>query len=291
VAGGLARARGARPGRQRGERLVAGGRPRPLRGGRAVGDRRAVGTSASAVAALAAYDTPRSRSAFATPLTSVDRALRRATAGRWPAPLALLTLALVALAGCAGARLGDVDATWLGVVQLVPSVVCITATAILADLALARPDPDEHRASSAPAAALALVAALDVRPPRRLEVDLVLCGAGDAEALGMRHHVRAHPTTAERIAVLQLEPCSPDVATRGGPVLSLAFHPDLVGAAVDAGFAPAPTRGWTGAVAARRAHWPAVAVGGGEPEPVDATVERCIALVRRLDAALAGRTT
>lgn len=238
----------------------------------------------------AAYDAPRSPSPFAAPLAALDRALRRATAGRWPAPLALLTLALVALAGCAGARLGGVEATWLGVVQLVPSVVCITATAILADLGLARPDLGDHRAASAPAAALALVAALDARPPRRLEVDVVLCGAGDAEALGMRHHVRAHPAAPERIAVVHLGPCSADVATRGGPVLSLAFHPDLVGAARDAGFRPHADRGWSGAVAARRAGWPAVALGGGEPEDPQATADRCVALVRRLDAALAGRT-
>jgi hypothetical protein len=242
----------------------------------------------------AAYDAPLRPSPFAGPLVRLDGALRRATRGRWPSPLGLLTLALLAIAGCAGARLAGVDAQWLGAVQLVPTVVCIAATAILADLAFAAPDLTDHRASSAAAAALALVAALDARPPRRLEVDLVLAGAGDAQALGLRRHIAARRKTAvpERLAVLHLEPCGagePIAWRRDGPLLSLALHPELVAAASEAGFRPVEGRGLTGALAARRARWPAVAVGrdgSGETSAaaLDDTVERCLALVRNLDA-------
>jgi hypothetical protein len=255
------------------------------------------GTAPVRLIVTAAYDAPRRPSPFAAPLTRVDRTLRGATRGRWPSPRALLALALVALAGCAGARLAGVDAQWLGALQLVPSVVCIAATAILADLAFGRPDLSDHRASSAPAAALALVAALDARPPRRLEVDLVLAGAGDAEALGLRRHIAARrkSTVPERVAVLHLEPCGagdPIAWRRDGPALSLALHPDLVAAAAEAGFRPIDGRGLTGALSARRARWPAVAVGrDGAGETTDAalddTVERCLALVRQLDARIA----
>jgi hypothetical protein len=254
----------------------------------------------------AAYDAPRAPSGLGAPLGRLDRGLRRATRGVWPSPLGLLTLALIALAGCAGARLGGIEDTWLGALQLVPTVVCIVAVALLAELALSPAAEADNLTASAPAAALAVTAALDRRPPRRLEVDLVLAGAGDAQALGMRRHVRGHrgQIRAEEIAVLHLEPCGagdPRAWRRDGPLLTLRLHPDLVAAAEEAGFAPFDGRGTTGALAARRARWPAVAVGrlqagraadaGVDEGALEDTVERCVALVRRLDARLAGRSS
>jgi hypothetical protein len=253
----------------------------------------------------AAYDAPRGRSGFAGPLSRVDGVLRRATRGWWPSPLALVALALLVLTACAGARLAGEEATWLGAIQLVPSIVCITAAAVLAELALAEPARGANRASSAPAAALALVAELDRRPPRRLEVDVVLAGAGDARAAGMRAHVRAHrkDIRPEGVAVVHLEPCgagTPRAWRREGPLLSVALHPALVGAALAAGFEPHAGRALSGALAARRAGWPTVAVGrlddrGAVPGDLDEpdlrdTVTRCLDLVRRLDADLAGRS-
>lgn len=252
----------------------------------------------------AAYDAPRARTWFAAPLAGLDAALRRATGGRWPSGLGLVTLALAALAACAGARLGGIEAQWLGIVQLVPAVVVLGATALLADLAFAPVDRAPNRASSAPAAALALVDALDRRPPRRLEVDVVLAGAGGAQALGMRGYIaaRRRALRPEQVAVLHLEPCGagePRVWRRDGPGLSLALHPQLVEAAERAGFEPYAGRGVTGALAARRARLPAVAVGRlgdgdvppGEVEAdaLEDTVRRCLELVRALDAAVARR--
>jgi hypothetical protein len=263
------------------------------------------GTAPVRLVVTAAYDAPRARSGFAAPLARLDHVLRRATRGWWPAPLAVVALSLLVLAGCAGARLGGVEATWLGAVQLLPSVVCIAATAILAELALAEPAGGANLAASAPAAALALVAELDRRPARRLEVDVVLAGAGDARAAGMRRHVRSRRRVVrpEELAVLHLEPCgagTPRAWRREGPLLSLKLHPSLVEAALEAGFEPHTGRALSGALAARRAGWPAVAVGrldgrGAAPaalQPADLrdTVERCLALVRGLDAGLARRS-
>ena len=248
----------------------------------------------------AAYDAPRGRAGLTAPFGRVDGALRRLLRGRWPSPLALLTLALAALTACAGVRLAEADPAWLGAVQLLPTIVCITATALLAEVALAVPAEDDNPASSAPAAALALVAALDRRPPRRLEVDVLLAGAGDARAAGMRRYVAARrkAIAPERVAVLHLEPCGagdPVVWRRDGPLFSLSLHPDLVAAAEEAGFAPHTGRGTTGAYVARTARWPAVAVGrlpaadGLETDTLDDTVERALALIRHLDARVAGR--
>ena len=264
------------------------------------------GTAPVRLLVTAAYDAPRSRAGFTAPLSRIDSALRRATRGRWPSGLALLTLALVALAACAGARLGDIEQTWLGAVQLLPTVVCIAATAVLADLALAPATDSENLASSAPAAAIALVAALDARPPRRLEVDVVLAGASDARAAGIRRFVRARrkEVRAEEVAVVHLEPCGagePRAWRRDGPILSLALHPDLVASAEEAGLQPYAGRGTSGAYVARRARWPAVALGRLDErdrtpdelaaDAVEDTVQRALTVIRRLDARLAGRTS
>jgi hypothetical protein len=261
------------------------------------------GTAPVRLLITAAYDAPRSRSGVGAPVARLDAALRRASRGRWPSPLGLLTLALAALCACAGARLAGIDESWLGAVQLVPTVVCLGATALLADLSFAPPVDAANPAASAPAAALALVRELDRRPPRRLEVDVVFAGAGDARAAGMRRFVAARRKTLrpEELAVLHFEPSGagePRAWRRDGPLLSVGLHPDLVSAGEQAGFAPYAGRGTTGAYVARGARWPAVAVGrldGSERVPDEAdpaalgdTVERAVALVRRLDARLAG---
>jgi hypothetical protein len=247
----------------------------------------------------AAYDAPRRPGALAAPLRRPDAALRRATGGWWPAPLGLLALALLALAACAGARAAGVEAAWLGAAQVVPTLACVVAIAVLAEAAVAPPERGANRTASAPAAALALAAALDREPPRHLAVDVVLAGAGSAMARGMRRHVRALARAGrpEDVAVLHLEPCgagAPVAWRRDGPLVALALHPQLVAAATAAGFGPHLGRGVTGALVARRAGRPAVAVGrlgadGAAPGALDAaalrdTVARCLALVRRLDA-------
>jgi len=250
----------------------------------------------------AAYDAPRAHTPFVRPLARLDGWLQRRTGGWWPHPLALLALSLVALAGCAGARLGEVDAPVLGAVQLVPTVVCIGAIAVLADLALARPHRGANVHASAAAVALALVEALDERPPRRLAVDLVLAGAGEGPALGMRRYVRSRrrAVKAEEVAVLHLAPCgagAPVAWRRGGPLVALAFHPQMARVAEATGV----SRAITGAVVARRARWPAIALGalderGQAPEVLDpAALDGVLAaarrLVARLDAELAGRSS
>lgn len=256
----------------------------------------------------AAYDAPRGG--------VLRRALLARIGARAPGPRALLAL-LVALALVAAAARLFAEATWIGVLQLVPTVALLIAFAGLADAALARPSPGASDASAV-AVALALLAALQRSPPGRLGVELVLAGAGGGPALGMRHHVRERRRSgvrAEEVAVLHLEPCgrgTPRWWTRDGPLLPLAFHPRLravtrraAGQEAYLRAAPHAGHGVTGAYAARARGWPAIAIGcldprghvpgrgrpGDTPDAVDpaamqAALELCLALVDELDADL-----
>lgn len=252
----------------------------------------------------AAYDAPRSMTGSLRAGARLDAAVRRLLGGRWPHPLAVVALALVAIAGCAVARLAGVESSALGAVQLVPTVACIVAVALLADAAFGRPTPGASANASAAAAALSLAATLDRRPPSNLAVDVVLAGASDGLGLGLRAHVRAHrrELRPEQVAVLQLEPCgtgTPHVWSHDGPLFALALHPRLV--ALAEGIAPRHRGHGYGAYRARQARWPAIALGAlpsrarlrdDDAEHLDvaairATVEVALRLVARLDADLA----
>ena len=261
----------------------------------------------------APYDAPRAMTGLVRAGARADAAVRRALRGRWPHPLALLALALVAITGCAIARLAGVESDALGAVQLVPTAACIVAVALLADMAFGRPAPGASAHASAAAAALSIAATLDRRPPRNLAVDVVLAGASDGPSLGMRSHVRLHrgELRAEQVAVLHLEPCgggTPHVWSHQGPLLALRLHPRLV--ALADGLAPLHRgHGIGGAYRARQARWPAIAVGcldergrppgerlrddaTADPAAIRRTVDVALRLVARLDADLAsGRSS
>jgi hypothetical protein len=217
----------------------------------------------------AAYDTPRGQAATL-------RLGARLLGERAPHPLALLTLALVTLTGCAIARVAGADqTTLLGAIQLVPTVACIVATAMLTDAALSKPADGD---ASAVDTVLKLVRTLDRMPPRNLAVDVVLAGASDGPSLGMRSYVRTQAVNPEEVAVLHLEPSEPDVWTHEGPLIAWALHPRLVE------LAQAPTHkrhAMSGAYRARQRRWPAIAIG--------ASPERALQLVARLDADLGKR--
>ncbi|UTI66025.1 hypothetical protein NBH00_07410 [Paraconexibacter antarcticus] len=271
----------------------------------------------------AALDTPRGGLLDGDGLVSraVGR-LRRRLGGRLPGRYGLLLLALVATAAGAGARLAGGDSTVLGVAQLAACVPLLVLIALLADAATVRAGrPGAGANASAAAVALALVAELDRRPPRALAVDLVLAGAGECGALGMRRWVadaRRAGTKAEDVAVLHVAACgrgTPVWWTREGRVLALRYHPQLVAAAARAAAdeahlraRPHASRRATGGRAARAAGWPAIAVGcvgpagiapgGGrdvdtadtiDPDALDGTLELCLGLVRVLDAELSAR--
>jgi hypothetical protein len=232
----------------------------------------------------AAYGTRREPPAIVRALTRVDTGLRDALGGRWPHPLGLLTLTLVALAALSGARVAGTTGPAVGAAQLLPTIVCLAAIGVLIDLALARGGQDEP---AGPALALSLARALDAAPPKHLAVELVLAGASDGAALGLRAYVRdrARRRRPEEVVVVHLEPGgAPRFWTREGPLMSARLHPELVAAARavvaagGSGAVPHHGRGTTGALETRRAGWPTLAVGGPDSAALALSV---IALVDR----------
>ncbi|MDX6697570.1 MAG: hypothetical protein QOE65_967 [Solirubrobacteraceae bacterium] len=243
--------------------------------------------------------------------------LRGVTRGRLPGAGTFLALALAAIAALAGARLAGADGTWVGVVQLVPTVGLMAALALAVDSTLSRTVPGAGDPASGTAVALALAAALDRGPPRHLGVEVVLAGAGQGPSLGMREFVAARRRRwrPEATAVLELRACArgrPRWWVSDGAVVPQRLHPTLAGAAAevasDHDARPHRGRQASGAWRARRARWPAIAVGTLEdeawsrdshtdrdtPDRVDPRAMRdalafALAIVRALDDDLAAR--
>jgi hypothetical protein len=119
------------------------------------------------------------------------------------------------LAGCAAvvaataaARHQDVDAAWLGAIQLVPTVVLIGAVAAALDIATSEFSPGADTASAA-AVAIAVYEELTAEPPAALRPSLVLLGG----ATGRR--------PAEGAVVIEIGPCT------GGTPAWRTRHPQL----------------------------------------------------------------
>jgi hypothetical protein len=187
----------------------------------------------TALVIAAAYDAPKAR---------WRRLLRR----RWA-----LVACAVAVAGAAGARLGGVDAAWLGAAQLVPTVALLVAFAAATDAALSGFSPDS---GSGAAVAVALFDELRRDPPRSLVPSLLLFGAG---------HAARRP---------RLEGVALELAGGDGPPTWSAGHPQLRAAAQRAADALGHHGGGRAA---------GVRITGGE-----AALDLALAVVDALDADL-----
>jgi hypothetical protein len=244
------------------------------------------------------------------------QAFRRAFGGHAPSPWTILLFAVALLTAVAALRVAGAAETPVRIVQFAVSVVLLLALAALLDIALSQIVPGANADASAVAVAIALAAALDREPPRHLAVDLVLAGAGEGPALGMRAQVRRRlrkRLAPEQVAVLELRPCGrgrPRYWTRDGVGLPLRLHPRLIElaarvAAEERHLGAERHRGasCSAAYVARAARYPAIAIGcldddgldpGAHqhtdvPEGLDrgamaATLELCLGLVDRLDA-------
>jgi hypothetical protein len=254
------------------------------------------------------YDTSRDGRVGGAPVRRAAAHLRDlAAAGRlglgWLGWLAvacgwLLAVAVVRHAGHTG--------TAITTVQLVPTVALLLGLAALLELAGAPFDPGDPTAIGA-GAALALVRAIDAAPPPALAVTLLLQGAGAAEGVGLRHHLRAHrrELRAGPVAVLGIGPCTgggPRWWWSDGPLWPLRAHPRLRALAaraspVSAGPADRPPsaaalpglrgRGQDPALPARLAGLPAIAIGcpgRGAPPAIDALIAFGLSFVDALDA-------
>jgi hypothetical protein len=261
----------------------------------------------------ATVDAPRTGAAFADLYVRAEARARRALRGHLSSPPALVAFLMFLCGALAGARLAGVDGQALGAAQLVPTVGLLLAVGVLVDVALSAPSPGANADASGVAVALALADALDDAPPRNLDVEVVLAGAGDGRQLGMRAYVgeRRHELRAEEVVVLALGPCGagrPRFHVTEGLLFPLRLHPRLVAlaeraATAEAHLRAAPARrGLTAALPARLRRWPALSVvcldDEGRPprarQPADtpdlvdpramqAALELCLAIVGRLD--------
>jgi hypothetical protein len=263
-------------------------------------------------------DAGRTGAAYRDGWVRAEAAVRRRLGGRVPSVSGLLALTVVLLAGLAAARLAGASGTALGVVQLVPTVVLLIALAVLVDIALSAPSPGANANASGVAAAIAVLAALRRSPPAHLDVELILAGAGEQSALGLRAALaerRSGGWRSEDAAVLAIEPCgtgSVRFLTHDGPLMALRLHPQMImcaraAAAADPLLGARPHRGHGAgaAYAARRLRWPAIAVGaldqhdragrahqaedvaaGVEQRAIGDAVELCLGIVDQLDAGM-----
>jgi hypothetical protein len=90
-----------------------------------------------------------------------------------------------------GARMAGVDAQWLSVLQLFPTVVLIVAVFLLVDIALSEIVPGAYDNASGVAAVLSAAAALDADRPPNIDLWVVLAGSEESNCEGMRSFVRA----------------------------------------------------------------------------------------------------
>ncbi len=238
----------------------------------------------------AGYDTRRNGLLQRRPLRRAATWLGALTGGRAPGWLAWLVVLLLWLEATAVMRLqGDTGAA-VGIVQLLPTVMLVVTLALLLEQGTAGPGPAEAQSGSSTAAAVALARALAAGAPRNCNVELVLQGAADAGAIGLRRYLRARrrqlrPATAIVLGICASAAGSPRWWVSDGQLIPLRYFAQLrrlaAGAAAQAPYllaGPVRTRGCSPALPAVIARIPALAIGSSDtwcrfrsPAPVTLT--------------------
>ena len=97
-----------------------------------------------------------------------------------------------------GARMAGVDAQWLSVLQLFPTLLLIVSGFLLVDIALSRIVPGAYDNASGVAAVLSAAEELRVEPPSNLDLWVLLTGGEECLDEGMRAWVRANRGSLDR---------------------------------------------------------------------------------------------
>jgi hypothetical protein len=243
--------------------------------------------------------------------------MKSATGGLAPGWVAWVAVSLAALLVVAIVRNGGTKGAGIGIIQLIPTVALVLAIALLLEHAGSAVGPAASDNAGGVAAAVALFRALDAAPPSRLAVELVLQGAADASAIGLRRHLRARrgtrgPTNTVVLGIAACGAGTPRWWTSDGALLPMRFHARLRAlceqvAADEAhlGAAPYRGRGTSPALPGRIAGIPSITIGclderglpprshlpTDTPERIDqqaleATLTLALALVDAIDADL-----
>ena len=219
------------------------------------------------------YDAGRVGLAYRDRLRAVCARLRGVTGGLSPGWLGWLVIGLVWLLAVAILRLEGTRGTTAGIAQLVPTVALMIALAMLIELASADFGPAAGDNGTGVATALALARSLDAGPPGRLAVELVLQGAGEGDAIGLRRYLRSRrkALNVTNTVVLGITPCGagrPRWWTSDGTLVPLGYFrrlralcADVARAESNLAAAPHRGRGVTPALPARALGLPAITIG------------------------------
>jgi peptidase M28-like protein len=264
------------------------------------------------------YDAGRTGLVYRDWLRAPVARLRRLTGPLSPGWTGWLVIAMAWLVAVAVLRHGGTTGTPIGIVQLLPTAALVLALALLLELAGAPFGPAAGDNGTGAGVAIALVRALDAAPPRRLDVELVLQGAGEAGMAGLRRHLRSRrgelrPANTIVLGIGAAGSGRPRWWVSDGPLVPLRFLARLRGLAAQAAGAPSPTaarahrgRGTSPALPARRRRLPALTVGcldarglatrshqagdtpaALDPAASDALLQFALTLVDAIDADLA----
>ncbi|MCB0874955.1 MAG: M28 family peptidase [Solirubrobacterales bacterium] len=131
-----------------------------------------------------------------------------------------------------GARMAGLDAPWLDVVQLVPTLALIAACFALGEIALSPASPGANANASGVAAVLETARLLDADRPENLRIGIVLCGGGETTMQGFRSFLRSHRAeldraTARFVSFESVGRGQPRFALSGGAAVSLPLDTEL----------------------------------------------------------------
>lgn len=219
------------------------------------------------------YDSGRTGLVYRQAPRRLTARLRRLTGRLTPGWQGWLAIATVWVLITAILRDTGATGSGIGVAQVIPTAGLLLAFALLLELASAQFGPGANDNASGVAVALALVRALDVSPPRRVRVEVVLQGAGDGAMTGLAHHIRKRrrELKAASTIVLGIGPCGdgdPSWWESDGSFLPLRYLRRLTqiaeraaGPQTNLGATPHAGRGVSPAFPARFAGLPAITIG------------------------------
>jgi Peptidase family M28 len=276
--------------------------------------RRDPGPEAVRLIITANYDAGRTGLVYRRGIRRTAARLQQATQGIGPGWLGWLSIALVWLLVVAVLRLEGQTGDLVGALQFVPTVALVLALALLLEIATSGFSPAAADNGSGTAVAMAMAGALDAGAPGRLAVELVLQGAGDTQAIGLRRYLHARRKTqrAANTVVLGLAPCGTGMLRwfssdgRLVPMRYFARLQALCRQIEDPAARPHRGRGTTPALPARAARLPAISIGcldqrglvehshttsdlpaALDADAVDATLQFGLVLVDAIDAYVA----
>jgi hypothetical protein len=181
----------------------------------------------------------------------------------WPRAL---FWSLVVITACCAARVVSLDATWLTIIQFIPTVVLIVMTPLFADIELSDPGPE------APGNDDSVATVLDAAKTyssslEHFDLMVVFTGASANFGLGMRAWLKRHakelePEATAVISVNAAPLDEPAYAEREGAVFTTRMHSTLIELAPGE---PFKSRDLSDAYLVRHAGLPAIRVSADAP--------------------------